>query len=133
MEKNYISQENFQKEYLELIRKKSEVPNNFFAIMVKFGLFTAISIGINRLRWRVQCHVLYNLDLLRTLQANLHRLKASKVTVWMLEKSITSRFWSNLLYRIESHYRRDYSVNFTKVRNSDAKKLFSSLYKQTKI
>lgn len=133
MEKNYISQENFQNEYSELIRKKSEVPNNLFRIMVKFGLPTAISIGINRLRFRVKCRVLYNIDLLRTLQTNLYRLNASRVTVWMIRRSITSRFWSNLLYRIENHYRKDYSVNFTKVRNSDVKKLFSSLYKQSKI
>lgn len=133
MENNYISLENSPIESSELIRRKSEVPNNFFLIMIKFGLFTAISIGINRLRWRIRCRVLYNLDLLRTLQANLYRLKASKVTVWMLKKSIISRFWSNLLYRIEMHYRRDYSVNFIKTRNSDVKKLFSSLYKQTKI
>lgn len=133
MEKNSTSPANSPIEYLEYIRKKSEVPNNLFRVAMKFGLFTAISIGINRLRYRVRCRVLYNLDLLRTLQINLYRLNARRVTVWMIRKSITSRFWSNLLYRIENHYRRDYSVNFSKVRNSDLRSLFHSLYKQSKI
>lgn len=133
MENNYISLENSPIESSEFIRRKSEVPNNWFRIVLKFGLLTAISIVINHLRYRVKCRVLYSIDLLRTLQQNLYRLKASKVRVWMIRKSMTSRFWSNLLYRIEMRYRKDYSVNFTKVRNSDLKKLFSSLYKQSKI
>ena len=118
MERNYISPVSSLTSSLESVYSTSLVPKSIVRIMAKFGPRVAIAIAINRLRYRVKCRILYSIDLLRTLQNNYHRLKASKVRLWMIRKSVASPRLSTLIWRIEMHFRGDCSGTFTEKVNS---------------
>lgn len=126
MENNYKYRENSSTASLENVSSITSVPKSFIKIMVKFGLRVAIAIVINRLRYRVRLHIRYNLALLRTLQNNYSKLDASRLTKWLIRKSITSYRLSNLIWRIEMYFNADCSGTFTKIQNS--KRLEKDVY-----
>lgn len=118
MESNSTFPVNSQTEYIKIVSRTCEVPNSFIKMMVRFGLVRSVSIVINRLRYRIMCRILYNLDFLKTLQIYYNQLKASKVVLWIIRKSMTLLWLRKLLWKIEMHYRGDCKGTFTSLRNS---------------
>lgn len=127
MEKNTPSRESFQRDYLVSSMSQYEVPKYIVGAVMKNGLFFVIRRAINRLRFRVTCRVLYNLDLLRTCQIHYNQLKASKVLRWLILKSMTSYRLSTLISKIENHYKPENSVKIVNLRSS---KIFDDMIKE---
>lgn len=118
MEKNSTFPVNSQTEFLKTVSRTCEVPSSFIKMTARFGLARSVSIVINRLRYRMMCRVLYSVDLLKTLQIHYNQLKASKVVLWIVRKSMTSLWLRKLLWKIEMHYRGECKGTFTSLRNS---------------
>lgn len=133
MEKNTIFPENYQSEYTEHFVQMSSVPKSFFKMVSRFGLIRSLHVVIGRFRWRVLHRLAYCVSLLRCLQINYYRLKASRVTLWMIRKSIEWSWMNWICCKIERSFNPVLSKNFIESRNSESKKLFGSLYKQFKI
>lgn len=118
MEKIYQSPVNSRSAFLESANSITSVPDSFLRIMAKFGFRTAIAIAINRLRYRVMCRILYSVDFLKTLQINYNQLSASKLTLFLVRRSIQSSFWRKVIYKIEHHFRPDYLKISEKIQSS---------------
>ena len=127
MEKVTLSRGNSLNEFTEKSISTLVVPKSSVKIMAKYGLLVAIRIVINRLRFRVMCRVLYSLDLLRICQIHYNQLKASKVTRYLILKSITSYRFSTLIWRIENYYRPEKYVKGVSPRSS---KMFEEMLKK---
>lgn len=133
MEKSTISPENYQKEFMESFARRFEVPKSFFKMVLRFGIVRSLNVVLGRLRWHVLHRCAYSVSLLRSLQTNYYRLRASRVRLWIIRKSMQSAWMSRLCRKIEARFNPVYSRNFIEARNSESKKLFGSLYKQFKL
>ena len=133
MENNTIFPENYQSEYLESLVRASSVPKSFFKMVLRFGLIRSLRVVIGRFRWHVLHRCAYSVSLLRSLQTNYNRLKASKVQLWIIRKSMQWSWVNRLCCWIEARFNPVFSKSFIESRNSESKKLFGSLYKQFKI